>query len=133
METLDEFLEHHGIKGQHWGIRNRSSSVKTAKKTSSDFKKSQEIRKKKHPVLSNKQIEVANRRANLEQSFVKLNPSKIKKGHDAAKTYLAVLGVGATLPAVVNSPAGKAVLKAGSSGTKKILDKAANSIVKIKF
>lgn len=109
--NVEEFLEHHGVKGQKWGIRNRRNNVTKAKakKPSLDYRRSQEIRRQKHPYLTNKQIEVANKRANLEQNFSRLNPTKVKKGHQMASSILKGVGIGSI--AALSSPQGQDKIK----------------------
>lgn len=117
---VDQFLEHHGIKGQKWGIRNkrRSNVTKSTKKTSSDYKRAAELRKKKHPELTNRQIEEANKRANLEQNFNRLNPDKVKKGRATAKAILAGAITATSVYNMVTSKAGQATISAAQKALK---------------
>lgn len=107
-QAVEEFLEHVGVKGMKWGVRKRAPL-----KTSSDYKKSSELRKKKHPELTNKQIKLANERANLEQNFMRLNPSKIAKGKAQVTAVLATAALGVSAYNLYNSPAGKALMNLG--------------------
>jgi hypothetical protein len=108
---VDDFLEHHGVKGMKWGVRKSRGGVKTAKKTSADYRKAQELKKKGIPALTNKQLKTVNERMNLEQNFSRMNPTKLQKGH---KKVAAILAAGATINGAIafaNSPTGKAVAK----------------------
>src|SRR6478736_9227517 len=110
---LEEFFEHHGVKGMHWGIRNKRSRVTTAHPQSSDSKKVAELRKRKPHQLSNKQLQSVNARLNMEQNFSKMNPSKVQRGHDRVKAYLAIATTATTLFGLSQSPAGKHAIAAG--------------------
>lgn len=77
MTDVDEFLEHHGVKGMHWGVRRRD---KVSTRSSSDYKTVAAIRNKKPHQLTNKQLKKHNERLNLEMKFREANPTKIAKG-----------------------------------------------------
>lgn len=113
MVTTEEFLEHHGIKGQKWGIRNKRSPVKTTV----DHRTVAEIRKKKTSQLTNKQLRAHNERLNLEMKFNQMNQSSIKKGQKTAKALLAGALTAKTVFELVNSPFGKAAIAAGKKKT----------------
>lgn len=110
MEPVDEFLEHHGIKGQKWGIRNRNK--KPVGPTSKDFKKSRKLQKRGSAALTNKELQDVNTRLNLEQNFHRMNPSKKAKGEAKVKAILGTIGVGV---AALNSPPGRALTNAGKA------------------
>lgn len=113
MVTTEEFLEHHGIKGQKWGVRNK----RNARKTSADHKKVAEIRKKHISQLTNKQLKVHNERLNLETKFVQANPSAVNRGQKAVKGLIAAGVTATTVYNMVNSPAGKAAMRIGAKKT----------------
>lgn len=109
-ETVDEILEHFGIKGMRWGVRrDRSSSSSTGgksaprgKPTSVDAARVDKINRKVKTrgvaSLSNAELKALNDRINLEQSYSRLtasksNIAKMQKGHEAVKQ---ILGVGTT-------------------------------------
>ena len=113
--NVDEFLEHHGVKGQKWGIRNARSRVSKSRPQSSDSKKIAKLRKKHPSQLTNKQLRSVQERSNLERSFKQANPKKIEKGHALAKSILAFGATGAAFYALATSPAGKATIKLGKA------------------
>jgi hypothetical protein len=119
MSDIEEFLEHHGVKGMRWGIRRKRGSdgrvTGSVPRVSREAKVAAASAKKlrAHGVssLTNKELADLNKRLNLEQQANKLNPSQVKKGHDAIKE---VLAVGATVNAAIlfaKSPAGQAIAK----------------------
>lgn len=106
MNGTEEFLEHHGIKGQKWGIRNKS-------KASADHTEASKFKKKPISQLSNQQLNIVNNRLGLEQNYNRLNPRKIALGQQKATTILGTLGVGVAAYTMVKSPAGQAVISLG--------------------
>ena len=114
MTTIDEFLEHYGVKGMKWGIRNKSRVKKgSSRPASADSRKVSELKKKKPSQLTNKQLKAVQERANLERSFRQANPAKVEKGHNFAKTVLALGSTAASLYALSQSPVGKHLIKLG--------------------
>lgn len=113
--TVEEFIEHHGVKGMHWGVR----KSRTTRPPSAESRKVSELRKRKPSQLSNKQLQTVNARLNLERNFKQMNPSTVAKGHSAIKGFLAGVGTVTTLYATINSPAGKAAIAAGEKFLKK--------------
>lgn len=101
---VDDVLEHHGIKGMHWGIRNKES---LRRGPSSDHKKIAELRKRPVSSLTNNQLRDANARGNLEQQFVKMNPSKSARNHARVKAVLAVVGTLTSIAALADGPIAK--------------------------
>lgn len=73
METIDEVLQHFGVKGQRWGVRRRSSSSDSA-----DHLRTKHLRKKRVSQLSNEELQDLARRLNLESQILNLNPPKSK-------------------------------------------------------
>lgn len=99
---VQDYLDHHGIKGQRWGVRRRSPH-------NDSFVPRMNPKK-----LSDAELRAAVTRMNMEQQFSRLSskPTKLKKGHDTVK---GILAVGATVNAAVafsQTPAGKSVMKA---------------------
>lgn len=113
MTTVEDFLEHHGVKGQKWGIRNKRSRVK--KSRSADSRKASELQKKKPSQLTNKQLKSVQERANLERSFRQATPSKVEKGHAFAKTLVAVGSTATALYALSQSPAARRLITVGKA------------------
>jgi hypothetical protein len=120
---VNEFVEHHGIKGMHWGIRNPESRVRLARrnkpKPSSDFKKSAPHRGKPAHTLTNKQLKAVNERMNLEQNYRRMNPSTMKKGSMAVGAIIGAATTATTIYNMYNSPAGKAAIAAGKKALHK--------------
>lgn len=120
---VQDFLDHHGVKGMHWGIRNARSRITIARrnktKSSSDFRKTKPHRGKPVHTLTNKQLKAVNERMNLEQNYSRMNPSKIRKGSLAVKGLLGVATTATTIYTMYNSPAGKAAIAAGKKALKK--------------
>ena len=111
-QSVEEFIEHHGVRGMKWGVRKARSNVKP----SSDYKKTAPHRQKHPSELTNKQLKAVNERANLEKNFKQLHPNT-----NAAKQTLKTLTTGKAVAAEIigtgalaitaynmyNSPAGK--------------------------
>jgi hypothetical protein len=106
---VEEFLEHHGVKGMKWGIRHKPPSIKR----SGDSRRVSDLRKRKAHQLTNKQLKTINDRMNLEQNFNRLNPGKFTNGKRLVESILATATLGATAFNLINSPAGKAAVSAG--------------------
>jgi hypothetical protein len=107
--SVSDFIEHYGTKGMRWGVRRSRKERKEA----SDFKTTKHLRSRKTHELSNKQLKKVNERINLESSYSRLNPTKIKKGQMVAKGVLAGATTAASVYTLFNSPAGKALMNAG--------------------
>lgn len=108
MIDVEDFLEHHGIKGQKWGIRR---DPKTGK-ISEDHSKVADLRKKPKHTLTNQELQTINNRLNLEQNFDRLNPTKIALGKRRAKKILGTVGVSSVI-GFVNSPIGRKTIEKG--------------------
>lgn len=95
--TLDEFLEHYGVKGMKWGVRRRSpgsSPIEVAtpagkrvqtrggsgQKASEDAVRAavarQKARKSTVDSLSNRELQDLVQRLNLEQQYERLRPRR---------------------------------------------------------
>ena len=135
--VMNEYIEHHGVKGMKWGQRKSRSAgsgggPKAKPKRSSDAKKVAELKKRKPSQLSNKQLKSINERMNLEQNFRRMNPSTLSKGKAAVAGLVATAGLGVAAYNIVKSPAGQAAINAGkkaieSQALRKAASKAARS------
>lgn len=97
-DDVEEFLAHYGVKGQRWGVRRRQSQANRDHATN-----------RKLAAMSDAELQKTVNRIRMEKQYKDLEKSKIKKGHDTAKTILAV---GATVNAAIafsKSPAGKVI------------------------
>ena len=107
----DDFISHYGKKGMKWGVRksrgsNKVGASKDAKRAGTTLKKAKKSSVKS---LTNKEIKDLTTRIELERKYSSLNPSKVKKGHNAVKGVLAVGATVNTAVAFANSPAGRAL------------------------
>lgn len=122
MASVDEVLEHHGVKGMKWGVKTGGSSggggsskpTGTVKKLSSDAKNVQTLRQKTAKELSNKQLKTVNERINMEKKFKELNPNKVDKGHNQIKYIMTFVATGIAIHKALNSDAGKAAMARGA-------------------
>jgi hypothetical protein len=108
-ETIDDILEHVGIKGMHWGVRRsraadgrvRGPSKSTRGGISPDAARAKESHStaKKHGLsaLSNQDLQHLVSRMNLEQQYSRLTTSptkttkaRLSSGFNAVKTVLGV-------------------------------------------
>lgn len=108
--SAEEFIAHYGKKGMKWGVRKSGASKvgasKDAKRAGTTLKKAKSNSVKS---LTNKEIKELTARIELERKYSSLNPSKVKKGHDAVKGVLAVGATVNTAIAFANSPVGRAL------------------------
>lgn len=88
METVDEVLEHFGVKGMRWGVhrfgRNDSGGTSKPKKKpgpSVDFARAEKVRNKAKrgglSSLSNADLKALNERMRLEQQYSELSGKNI--------------------------------------------------------
>jgi hypothetical protein len=117
----EEFIDHHGVKGQKWGIRNRKNRVKVP--SSSEHKKAAALRKKPVHSLTNEQLKELNTRGNLERQHSQLNPSKVASGKKRAEYILGTVALGAVAYNMFHSPAGQAAISLGKKAARKNLGK----------
>lgn len=116
MDTVDEILEHHGVKGMKWGVRrirdhitNRPDHSSSDAKAAKAHKKT--VRKHGTKALSNEELQALVRRMNLENQFQDLRrkqPTAFSKGHDTVKNILSVAKTGQEIASLAKGPAAKA-------------------------
>jgi hypothetical protein len=99
METLEEFLEHHGVKGMKWGVRRSNpsgSSSSSSHPSSEDAKraKASAAIAKTHGThaLSNQDLQHLVSRTDLEQRYSKLSTKNTNAGAKIAKEILLNVG-----------------------------------------
>lgn len=99
MESLEDILAHHGIKGMKWGVRrsNPSGGGKApSTKLSSDAKKAHAAKAvvKTHGThaLSNQELQHLVKRMNLEQQYSRLSSTQTSQGAKVAKEILTSFG-----------------------------------------
>lgn len=103
MTDVDEFLEHHGVRGMKWGVRRSRGS--NGRVTSADHNISRDLMKRHVSELANHQIQTVNTRLGLEQNLSRLNPGAVKRGQTAAREILTVVGTATAVAALLaNSP-----------------------------
>lgn len=128
METVDEVLEHFGVRGMHWGVRkDRTARVKVGEElktikvphnTSTDAMKAHNaaVMIKKHGIKSvtNQELKDLNYRINLEQNFRKMVPKeqgRIRKGRELAEKMIWQAGESQLQP-YINQYTKKGLVKA---------------------
>lgn len=127
MKTVDEVLEHVGVRGMRWGVRkDRTTRVKVGEElktikvphnTSTDAMKAHNasVMIKKHGLkaLTNQELKDLNYRINLEQNFRKMVPKeegRIKKGRDTMEKMIWQAGQQELQP-YINKYTGKGLVK----------------------
>lgn len=105
MSEIEEFLEHHGVKGMRWGVRRKRGADG---RVSTEAKRADEIlsKAKKHgrKSLTNKELGDLTKRLELERKFNQLNPPKPNPSKVVAKF---ILNIGTTAVAEVARNAAK--------------------------
>jgi hypothetical protein len=104
---VDNFLDHHGVKGQKWGIRHPRSESHSEEHTTTKA-----LRNRPVSSLSNAELKKINERLNLEQNYKRLNPTAVERGKKKAELIMGTIGVSA---AVLNTPVGRAAIAAGKT------------------
>lgn len=131
--SVEEFLSHHGVKGQKWGIRNRIDKAlgfnKPSRRPHPDHKQAAKLRSKHVSELGNDELKKLNERLNLEANYSRLNPSKAQRGRNAAKEILASAGTVTALTALVKSKGGHTALLKGKDFASKALFKIGTKLV----
>lgn len=124
METLEDVLAHHGIKGMKWGVRRKRGSDGTVEKVgqSEDAAKAASYKKRVHESggphsLSNQELQHLVNRIDLEQRYSRItgetgHKAKIAKGKKASKAVLGTAKTAQEVYNLVNGPMGKAIRKA---------------------
>jgi len=114
--TSEEFLDHHGVKGQKWGIRNLRERRNATKRAAAD---------KEHHVksLSDEEINKYIKRLELEKRYKDLSNPQKTAGKKYVHELLQNSGKAAT-GTVVSATAAFAIKKALTKGTKKVAEKA---------
>ncbi len=127
METVDEVLEHVGVRGMRWGVRkDRTARVKVGEElktikvphnTSTDAMKSHNaaVLIKKHGIkgVTNQELKDVNYRISLEQNYRKMVPTeqgRIRKGRDIAEKMVWKAGEEQLQP-YINKYAGQGLVK----------------------
>lgn len=134
MTTVEEFLEHHGVKGMKWGKRKQ----KTPPRLSVEGRRTQEIIDKanKHGFksLTNHELSQLNKRMELEKKFsstMTQNKSSVQNGQKFVKQFIGVDATAVGLYAFYKSPAGQALKDTISTHRDKArLIKSANNLLK---
>lgn len=129
MLSESEFLEHYGKKGMKWGQRKAAKTNPTHVSADAARVKKIEARLKKNgPTnLSNDDIAKLNKRNQLMSEYKKSNPSKIQKGHKAAKDTLAIVGTASALAVVGTKIAKSPAARKGARVVADILKNMASS------
>lgn len=125
METVDEVLEHFGVKGMHWGVRRdkttggfRLPSRKPQAPSTKDAARARKLQTRAKTkgvhTLSNAELKALNERLNLEQNYGNLTSknSYSKKASDEGQSFAknVLLGSGQELAKKVLVQKGAAAL-----------------------
>lgn len=94
----EEFLDHHGVKGQKWGVRKRRNESARAKAFGGGSKT--RFKDAKVKTLSEDEINKRIKRLELEKKYSELNKSQVKAGKDYASGILSNSGKAAAGAAV---------------------------------
>lgn len=127
-DRVDEFLSHHGVLGMKWGrhLAGRSEASHNPKPTkrvgaSNDHAEAHTLRKQPISTLSTSELRKVNERLQAEKKYKELNPTVVKKGHNAVKALITIGALSASLAGLASTPLGKAGLKAGESALSNVL------------
>lgn len=100
--SMEDFLEHFGVKGMKWGVRRHGPQ-------SDDHKNFQKARKKHVSELSDNELRTMLNRMNMEQQTKRMSPGTVKKG---LGLVAAALATGELINKAINfrtTPAGRAI------------------------
>jgi hypothetical protein len=95
--TIDDILEHHGIKGMHWGSR-KAKVQKTVKRRAKRFQANQKIKSKRQDIasrrrqLSERDLQKFIDRLQTEKKLKDLVSNDIKPGRTVTKRILSESG-----------------------------------------
>lgn len=95
--TIDDILEHHGIKGMHWGVR-KAKAQKTLNRRSKRFQANKKIKAKRQDIssrrrqLSEGDLKKFIDRIETEKKLKNLVADDIKPGRTVAKRILSDSG-----------------------------------------
>ena len=108
--SLEDVLEHFGVKGMKWGQRKAREDGPVSKDTQRAREHAKTIKKHGTAALSNKELQEYVTRMNLERQYngFKAEP-KAKKGQRYVKEVLAIGRTANEVYAFVNSPVGKEI------------------------
>lgn len=117
--SLEEVIEHFGVKGMKWGIRRDEPSRQTNSGYSQDAAVARRTQAKIQKQgglhgVSNKELAALNTRLNLEQNYKRMvvaEPTKLEKAKKYVSTAQKVGTAINTVITFVNSPAGKLIRK----------------------
>lgn len=126
--TVEETLAHYGVLGMHWGRHlpgrtEASHNPRPTKRTTVSPEHAEAHKLTRHPLssLSTEEIRKVNKRLQAEQDYKRLNPTTVKKGHDAVKAVLAIAGTATAAAALSKTPAGKVAIGVGKGFLGKFL------------
>lgn len=117
MSTIEDFLDHHGVKGMKWGTRRKRGPDG---RVSSEGKRADHILTKAKTQgkksLTNKELADLNKRLQLEKSFDQLTTKpKVNKVKDGEKKVKEIIALGTTLSALAATPHGQRAVRAGKN------------------
>jgi hypothetical protein len=128
---VEEFIEHHGVKGMKWGVRKEvgvrgipgvgAKSKTTGKRLpqTRDSKRAAELKRREPFQLTDKQLKEVNNRLNLEQNYNRMNHHAVKRGAVAAAAIIATAKTGEKAYKFYKSPQGQAAIKIAKKALKK--------------
>ena len=82
--SVDDFLEHHGVKGMRWGVVKSTNRVRRSKTTNPD----RNLATKNPKVLSDEQLKKGLNRLQLEKQYKDLTRPEISAGKKYATEIL---------------------------------------------
>lgn len=125
---VEDFLAHYGVLGMHWGRhlpgrteKSHNPRPQKRREPSPEHAEAHSLNKQPISTLSTAELRKVNERLQAEKKYKELNPSTVKKGHNAVKSIIAVGGTITAVAALSKTPAGQAAVKAGSKFVSKLL------------